>query len=232
MKKIVSLVGALMVLTAGSALAGTNLGWTDCLGQGGTPDKTITCTNSAVASNHLFVSFTVPADIPSLGASDCIIDVQAPTTMGAWWLAGQTRFAAAAGPSTCPGWGDLAPNGTLLFGPTIVQTTPSRLRIRNVVVVSTDEEQLAVGDGTEYLANTLQLKFNAGTFLNAECVNGAAFAVPNLRLQQPGTLPETVLESPDLTNCATWRSGGAGNTCPNATPTRKATWGSIKALYR
>ena len=231
MKKMVFLAGALMLLASGSAMAaGTNLAWTDCLGAGGTTTRAQACTNSALVSNVLQVSFVLADPIPSLGASDGLVDVVTPNTMGSWWLGGSTRWGATPGPATCPGWADNAPNGPVPFGPNIVQMAPNRLRIRFVISVATGQEQAHDANSGELLAHAIQLKFNAGTFNNTECNAGAAMAVTNLTLQQPGGAPSTVFESPDVSNCVNWRSSAL--VCPGATPTDKASWGSIKALYR
>lgn len=231
MKKIASLAAMLMVISVGAAYAGTNLAWTDCLGQGGTEVKnTQNCTNSAIVSNLLYVSFVAPQNIPQLGASDGVVDVVTPNPLGSWWLGGATRWGGTSGASTCLGWFDGAPSGNVPFGPGFTQIGPNRLRIRMVVSVPTGEEQSIGGTTEEFLAHQLQLKFNAGTFGNAECLGGAAFSVPRLELQQPGGAPSTIMESPEVTNCAIWRAPAL--VCPDATPTRKATWGSIKALYR
>ncbi len=39
--------------------------------------------------------------------------------------------------------------------------------------------------------------------------------------------------SPEIANWVTWNGGGvSGGGCPGATPTRTATWGRVKSLYR
>jgi hypothetical protein len=231
MKKIASLVGVLMALSAGSAMAaGINLAWTDCLGAGGTVDKVQACSNSAIVNNSAFVSFVTPTAIGNMGGTSGYVDVQTSTAMGTWWLGGATRWGGSAGASTCPAWYELAPNGPVPFGPDIRQTSANRLRLRVDVAVAAGEEQAINADGTEYHSHFIQLKFNAGTFNNAECLAGAALGAPYLELF-PATGTTTKLESPDVSNCITWRGGG-GQVCPGATPVKKATWGSIKALYR
>jgi len=230
MKKIVSLAGVLMVLAAGSAFAaGVNGSWDDC-GLNGVPNKTVTCSNSATALQKWYTSFVLPASIPANAAADANVDVQAPNTLGTWWLGGAARFGFTLGPATCGGWYDGAPNGGIGVGPNIIQTSPSRLRLRVVIAVATGQEQPLLGDGTEYFNHTIDMKFGLGTFGNAECVAGAAFRTTGLLLQQQVGTP-TFMNTPQDDDCGTFRTAG-GLTCPAATPTQKATWGSIKALYR
>ena len=239
MNKTLSLSAILTLVCAGAASAGVDLGWDDCLaggvgGGGGTTTKSVSCTNSALSSPVLYMSFTVPAEVPKLGATDDRIIIVSPNTLGSWWLSGTNRFAAGLGPSTCPGWYDATVHGGVLFGPNIVQANATKLDIRTVISVATGEEPDAL-PGSEFLTHTLTIKFSAtapATFNNAECLAGAAIGAANLELQQPGALLPTELHQiPDVSNCVLWRSP-TGLICPAATPTRKETWGAIKALYR
>jgi hypothetical protein len=235
MKKIAALVGILVALSAGSAMAaGTNLAWNDCLSGGGLLDRTVACTNTGTGT--MYASFVPPAGVNDCGATDAAIDVVTPNPMvtGSWWLAGTIRWGAAIGSSgsgACPGWADAAPTGGQPFGPNIAQTVPggNRLRIRFVISTLPTEEQ-ALDSAIEYHNHTVSLKFSSGTLNNAECTAGAAIGVTRLEIQSP-TVATIALTSPQQTNCITFRGGG-GLTCPGATPVKKATWGSIKALYR
>jgi hypothetical protein len=233
MKKMVFIACALMVIAAGSAMAGSDLSWNDCVAGGGVADRATACANSGVG--NLFVSFVSPTDLPQMAASDCFTDIEASQTINNWWLPAAglaTRWGHLA-PSVvsgaCPGWFDAAPNGASAFPPSAVQLSSSRMRLRTIIVIGAGEEQ-PVTAGTEYVTSQIQLKFNAGSATNVECNQGGAIGVVNLTLQQPGQ-PNTVMESPDVRSCVTFRGGG-GKVCPGATPTKKATWGSIKALYR
>jgi len=229
MKKIVSIAAILMLVAVGSAMAGLNASWDDC-GINGLASKVVTCTNSATAVQTLYISFLSPNGVPVAGSTDVKVDVQAPNTIaaGSWWL-NAARFGASTGPSTCPSWWGLAQ--IVQIGPNVVQTSPSRLRLRNVNSVPTGSEQ-PLDNVQEYFSTTFQLKFGVGTFGNAECTGGGAFAAEYLDILQPGGAPTTQVTGPQDDNCAMFRTGGGSGTCPAATPTKKATWGSIKALYR
>lgn len=230
MKKIASLVFVLMALTVGSAFAaGLDVSWDDCWGIGATNTKVVTCTNSGTAVQNLFLSFVVDQSIPSAGSTDAIIDVQTQNAVGSWWL-NAARFGSTTGPSSCDSWFGAAQK--VFIGPDVRQTSSNRLRLRTIVSVVTGQEQ-ALAPATEYFANTFQLFFGPGTFANAECVGGAGFSAQYLRVLQPGGAPPTeILQLEDQNACATFRSPTGNAACPNATPTHKTTWGSIKAIYR
>jgi hypothetical protein len=237
MKKMVLIAGALMLL-ASSAMAGTNLAWNDCVGSGvSAADRTVACTNTG--SGTLYLSFDPGVDLPQMAASAGLIDVVTTNPFGSWWAPATFGSRWGSGSATglsgvCPGWFDAAPSGPIVFAPSQVtggSGSPNRLRIHLDAVIAAGEEQ-NVTAGTEWFSGSLSLKFNAGTAGNAECTAGGAIGVYDLNLQQPGGVPDTHMgQTPLVANCATFRGGG-GQTCPGATPTKKATWGSIKALYR
>ncbi len=232
MKKMVFIAGALMLLAAGSAMAGSNLAWNDCLGTGGVVDRTAACINTGAGT--LYASFVSPAAIPSIAATDVKIDVQTSGTVANWWMPAVTsaRWGSAAGLSLsglCPGWYDGALSGPIVFAPTVQGLTSSRIRVILDAVIAAGQEQPATA-GQEYLSGTLILKNSVGTLNNPECLQGGALGITSFNISQPGQ-QDISLKAPEVTNCCTFRGGG-GQTCPAATPTKKATWGSIKALYR
>src|SRR5262245_5611104 len=88
MKKMVFIACALMLIAAGSAMAGVNLAWNDCLGGGGLSVRTNTCANTG--GGTLFLSFTPDADIPMLQTSDTFTDVEAAVSVNNWWTTAVT----------------------------------------------------------------------------------------------------------------------------------------------
>jgi hypothetical protein len=240
MKKMVFIAGALMLVIAGSAMAaGTDLGWNDCVAGGGTQDRSVTCTNTG--TGVMYLSFQVDASLPMLAATAGLIDVVTPNqivagtswwqpaTFGARWGTGNATGLSGA----CPEWWAAAPNGPIVFAPTAVNPNPApnRMRIHLDAIVGSGEEQV-VDPGVDYFSGSLSLKFNAGTLSNAECTAGGAIGTYDLNLQQPGGVPDTHLgQTPVVRDCVTFRNP-ATTPCPGATPTQKATWGAIKALYR
>lgn len=234
MKSCVVVAGCLLSFACGESwAAGINLAWTECLGSGGASDRTVACTNGATAENVLFLSFVVPAGIPRLGTVDASIDVQTASALGSWWLGGASRFEGGTSPgsTTCPAWWSAAPRGGIALAPSFAQIAPQLLRIRVVVSVAAGEEQNIPMNGAEWLATTLRIRFDPGPFENPQCAAGACFSCPRLVLHQAGDRPDTVLQTPDVRNFATWQ-GGRGVVCPSAAPSIPVTWGSIKNLYR
>jgi hypothetical protein len=233
MKKMVFIAGALMLVVASSAMAGSNMAWNDCVGGGGLPDRTVTCTNSG--SGFAYVSLNPSTSYPSIGATDVFIDVN-PTTLGTFWNppTTTTRWGSASTDplsGACVGWWAAAPNGGITFQPPqALGSGAGKIRLKITTVIGAGEEQ-PMDPGTEYFMGALQLKFNAGTFGNAECTGGAAIGVADINVLQPGVPDTHEGQVADVSNCVTFRNP-AGKQCPGATPTQKSTWGSIKALYR
>jgi len=158
------------------------------------------------------------------------------TAGGSWWYPAtfSQRWAAgaAADPSgACLEWYSAAPDPGIILGPSAFAVPASnRLRIEFETVVAAGEEQ-DMEPGTDYFVGSLSLKFNAGTLGNAECTGGGAIGVYDVNIQQPPASFTHLGQTPKVRNCTTFRNP-AGTPCPGATPTNKASWGSIKALYR
>jgi hypothetical protein len=60
------------------------------------------------------------------------------------------------------------------------------------------------------------------------CLTPACIVLNGISVAIDGV--NTLYETPGLRNFVTWGGGNGG--CPGATPTRNATWGQVKALYR
>jgi hypothetical protein len=233
MKKMVFIAGALMLVVAGSAMAGSNLAWNDCGAGGGTADRTVNCTNTGSAFSH--ASLNPSSSYPNVGATDVYIDVNPASGVSAWWntTPTTTRWGSAGtepASGACPAWWGAAPNGGITFQPPQAQIINSKMRLRITTVIAAGEEQ-AMDPGTEYFMGSLQMKFNAGSFGNTECLAGAAIGIANIVVLQPGANDTNEGQVAEVSNCVTFRNP-ATRQCPGATPTEKSTWGSIKALYR
>jgi hypothetical protein len=235
MKKMVLMVGGLMLVAAGSAMAGSDLGWVDCVAGGGTADRTVNCTNTGTGT--AYVSLNPSSSYPSVGATDVYIDVAPAATIGAWWnpTPTTTRWGSSGTDpvsGACTGWWSAAPNGGITFQPpaAVPNTAANKMRLRITTVIAAGEEQ-PMDPGNQYFMGALLLKFNAGTLNNAECVAGAAIGVADIVVLQPGQTDSHEGQVADTRNCVTFRNP-ATKQCPGATPTEKSTWGSIKALYR
>jgi hypothetical protein len=235
MKKMVLMVGGLMLVAASAAMAGSDMGWNDCVAGGGLPDRTVNCANSG--SGFAYVSLNPAQSYPSVGATDVLMDVAPAQTIGVWWnpTPTTTRWGSAATDplsGACTGWWAGAPNGGITFQPpqAVLNTAANKMRVKITTVIGAGEEQV-MDPGTDYFMGALQLKFNAGTAGNAECVGGAAIGIADIIVYQPGQADSHEGQVVATSNCVTFRNP-ATKQCPGATPTEKSTWGSIKALYR
>jgi hypothetical protein len=235
MKKLSFTIVGIALLIAGSAMAaGTNLAWNDCIPGGGVADRTVACTN--VGSGTLYLSFVPPHDFPSVAATDIFIDVMPATTpisIGSWWypqsLSTRWSFSSVEpGSGACPAWWAGAVHGPLMavMDRSIVQGVGLRLWLS--AIIAAGEEQVAAA-GAEYFGGALILKNSAGTFNDPDCQAGAVFSVFDVGVLQPG-LPEFHFgQDAEVSNRATFQNP---QTVLGVTPTRKLSWGSIKALYR
>jgi hypothetical protein len=235
MKKMVFIAGALMLVVAGSAMAGSDLGWNDCVAGGGTADRTVVCTNTGSA--FLYGSLNPSVSYPTVGATDLLIDVAPVNPPGPWWNppVTSTRYGSAATDpvsGTCFGWWGAAPNGGITFQPPqgVLVGGGTKLRVKVTTVIGAGEEQ-PMDPGTDYFMGALSLKFNAGTLGNAECTAGGALGIADIIVYQPNQPDGHEGQVAATRNCSTFRNPPTKQ-CPGATPTEKSTWGSIKALYR
>ena len=234
MKKMVFIAGALMLVVASSAMAGSNMTWNECAGGGGLPDRTVACTNTG--SGTAYVSLNPSSSSPSIGATDVYIDVN-PVTLGTWWnpTPTTTRYGSVStepASGACPAWWGGAPAGGITFQPPqAVVLGNGKIRLRITTVIAAGEEQ-PMDPGTEYFMGALQLKQAATVPAGVtECTAGGAIGVADIVVLQPGQNDKHEGQVAEVSNCVTFRNP-ATRACPGATPTQKSTWGSIKALYR
>jgi hypothetical protein len=79
---------------------------------------------------------------------------------------------------------------------------------------------------------TLSNNKSVGTGSCAGCMDGACIVLNEMRLGQPAPTPDVILTSGPQ-QYVTYRGGAApAYPCPQSTPTRRTSWGSVKALYR
>jgi hypothetical protein len=71
------------------------------------------------------------------------------------------------------------------------------------------------------------------------CLRPACIVFQYLKVAQPAGTPggDALITTQNVRRYMTWQGGAVGpgpggNDCPAATPTRKATWGQVKSLYR
>ena len=256
MKKTLLIAGALLCLgvSMASAQGGLNLSWNDC-GTFGQMQKNSAC-NSNTGANTLVGSAISPVVIDQCVAMTTVLDLQTnQAALSPWW-----NFDAA--PGTPPGvstgcravpaslsgdfnfttstfsCGDIW-NGVASGGINYVSQqggVPNRGRIRLVCAVVAP---VVVDNSTEnyYFKATFNNAKTTGTGNCAGCTDGACIVLNSLELdQQPGVEGgNTIITNPLDSQYVLWQAGGNSVTpggCPQATPTKNATWGSVKSLYR
>jgi hypothetical protein len=246
---LLSIVAAMACATS-SAFAGPglNLAWSACRGEASsTTDRAFAC-DSNVGVNLLVVSFELPHDQAQVSGNEVVLDLlsQAPT-LPAWWdfkdvgTCRQTslgfNITADAGNVVCADWAqghsaggiasyraddaDVAP---VLF--------PRHRRIKVALAVSIVDLQDLVA-GTEYFSCNLtvdNLK-TVGTGSCGGCTEPICIVLNSItvRCADPSTDVYMTSERSPGSNLVTWQ--GLGPDCL-AVPTKNATWGQVKALYR
>jgi len=248
MKKKLLMFAALLAVSAAPVwAAGINLGWLDCpSGPTYTLSRTFACASNA-GTNTLFASYVAPAGIDNQTANTVIIDIQSDqAALPPWWTlgSGQCRpgsllgnFDFTTGPGTCQDYWQGGATGGVNWG--VLPNTTNRCRIKGVFALPAGSPFIApLVEGVEYysckiLVNNLK---STGLGACAGCSNQACIVLNEIILNQAAPSPPiTSLINPAASNYCIWQAwttSDPNNQCPAVTPARKATWGSIKALYR
>jgi len=242
MKKTLLLAGALLALTAVTASAqGLNLSWGDC-GTSGTLQRNFACNTNAGTANTMVGSVIVGgSDMNQLNGHEGVADMQTnQAALSPWWLIGGAGCRAA---STVTGNFDFTANVNCLdiwagggfggvnyvgpFGP------PNRARFRTVWAV---DPPVSITGTDEYYVLRLTFNNSKSTGLGscAGCLDGACIVLNSIKMTQPLAANDdrTITNSADRQFVQWQGGGGLGGQCPGATPTKSATWGSVKSLYR
>lgn len=240
MRRVTLLVLGALVLSASPALAdGISLRWTNCVAEGGTRNMAFACdTNSG--SCTIVTSFVLGFPVAGTRSVGATLDVvAADATLPAWWnfktcRSGCMTFqSTAVGPVSC----DLAEGffgGGSISSYTLGVNGPNTARLQ--CVTSSTGHDLAAGQ--EYIGPVLSMDFSRtlGTPCGG-CDIGVCLVLGQLTITTTPGGPELGLIDPELPpdgNVATWQGVGLtpGGICQAATPTRRAVWGAVKALYR
>jgi len=261
MRKSVLMAGALLALTATAAAAdGTEIAWTACRGSVAPVaaiTRTLACTATTTTSgSSVFPSFVV-SGTTALLAANVIVDYQvADIAMPCWWDFGTSaspnlRFPALIIDDVAPGVDATDPDNVFEIGcggssgfyfngksggaggginPDL---SGNRRRIKAAAFLPGVTGADASGNGIQQHTVRIRItnQFTGGGCLG--CLTPACLIVNEILLEQVLPAPDVSLVSPVSagSNIISWQ-GGVGTDCPGATPTRNATWGSVKALYR
>lgn len=252
MKRFVIGMGvvAAMLFAASSALAANvTLAWNNCLSDGGASNRTSACTSNS-GSNVMIGSFTLDSDMPGVTGIEVVIDLISAGTLPAWWeyfTAGTCRQTslssnAVISPAAvnCVDWS----NAGALGGVAAYQSSPAP---SDWGISPADEPAhrriklgYATATPTDIPANQDNFAFNlivnnaktVGTGACAGCLTPVCIVFNSCNVVA-GTSSNVKISNgtgPVGTNAVTWQ-GGAGADC-QAVPTRNATWGQVKSLYR
>lgn len=243
MKKTLLICGALLALTASLASAqgaGINLAWNDCLPVG-VPLALFSCDTNA-GLQTMYGSFIPPPGITKLSGNEIVIDLRsASPVLPQWWMfknAGTCRQTALSasfnflgGPFTCVDyWAGRASGNIAAYQ--IGFGGANRARAKLVAAVASSQAG-PVNPPTQYYSFALTIT-NAKTVGDPSCtgcLEPVCIVLNSINLTQPVGLGNFFLFMPAPQNWVVWQSQLTGF-CPDATPTKASTWGSLKALYR
>lgn len=248
MKKIFALSALMLVLAAPASFAGLDLGWGNCITDGGTADAALPCAGFAGAD--LYGEFQLDNAVGSFIALDFSLDIQTTTDpSGDFWnfalgecndgnlTLDDARFGQCLNSNATPCFatGAQCQNG-FAWASGFGGTNRARL-VGSIFRDATAPVALAAS--TSYFA----FKFSFFTFSAVEGGGGSCVgcsdpvaivwnsAVASGLSAGVGTeAQEEPIEGPGLVdNCAT--ANGGTSLC-SATPTKNTTWGQVKSLYR
>jgi hypothetical protein len=246
MRKILLMAGALLAMTATLASAsGVELAWTQCYGQAGAVSmRTSTCAVTT-GQQAMYASFRPPPGVNALEGIDVFIDYQVQGgAVPCWWnfSVGATRNLNLVVLTPTPT--DINGDPTVLCGAHyflannasggggMIVTGADRGQLKGIEGIAAGSGQPVPADVQQYGIGFRITNANTGAGCPG-CLSAACFVLNTINLTSAG-LPDVKLQSPHpgSDNWVTWQQNAAGTGCPGATPTRNATWGSVKSLYR
>jgi hypothetical protein len=248
MKKVTLLCAMLLAVSAAAASAqGLNLNWNQCLGDGRVANKNSACTLNT-GTNAAIGSFVLGNDVLGATGIEVVLDLaSAGATLPAWWsfqTGGCRQGSLTMNPSislsaiNCFEWGGGAAGGLAAY--TVgAYYGPSSARVLGGFAVAPPGSDVFAAGGEYFAFNLLvnNLK-STGTGSCAGCTTPVCLSLNNIKMVA-GTLTGAIINTPatPASNTITWQGGAGvsstlGGGCPAATPSKNATWGSVKSLYR
>ena len=242
-----ALAGVLMAAALPSpcrAAGEANLGWNDCVSGGGLSDLVNDCTiNTGFLS--LIVSFRPPVQLDSMVGMYGKIVLITDQILPPWWhmetspTAGcrahamNSSFDFTIGPYGCvDAWQGQGSQG-FVFEPGI-PFGPASARIRIVGAVPA-VEQFPVSPQTEYAGANIHISRlkSTGTGSCPGCNAQVCLYISYLELDEPAPAPPVISSDSGGHEFVTLNyMNPSAPPCPGAVPTRRPTWGAVKALYR
>jgi len=243
-------VAAAMLITASAAFAGgINLAWATCAQDGGLQNKAFAC-NLNTGSNVLSSSFVLDADLADVSGNETVFDfLTTSDPLPAWWdmrNVGTCRqnslsvgFAFA--DNLCMDWSlgqgaggigaytvDAGPQGWTI-DPSVT-TRHRRLKTASAVPNTALGQLVAAQEyySTNVVVNNQK---TVGTGACAGCTEPICIVLNTIKVTTPVAANDVSLGNGATpgSNIATWQ--GTGPNC-QLVPTKNATWGQVKSLYR
>ncbi len=236
---IVATAALAVVASTAFAAEGINLSWNEC-GLGGALQRNFACASNS-GSNSMYGSAIAPVPMPQLNGAASVLDLQTnEAALSNWWqlatggcraglISANFNFLTAPGGCADP-WGGNASGGisyTPAFG------GANRARIRPACAIPGSYAMDNVTEHYMFIVTITNGK-STGTGACTGCQDGVCIVYNSILLTQPLGVGNYTITNPITQAHVQWQAGGAtvGIGCPAVTPTRKATWGSVKSLYR
>ena len=229
-----------LMLTSSIAHAeGINLSWNNC-GTTGVQNAQWVCDANSGLPFSLYASYIPPSGIVEFLGVSSQIDIFTEGTLPDWWKHGSAGCRSTTGlavsfdytssPSACLDiYNGQAAGG---FAYDVGFGSPNRARFRITCAIPFDNRSPlnALTEYNAYRVNFLRSK-STGTGSCEGCLTPACIVLNDVQLfQPPEQLFDPLIFNPADRNFATWQQAPPG--CPESTPTRSATWGQVKSLYR
>jgi len=246
----------ILVPARARAVQGINLRWTQCLGDGGDPNRAFAC-NTNTGGWGMHGSFELGSDMPQVIGTEIYMKLAADgASLPAWWqfANGTCRqsalsmvFLVPASDVACVDWASGQSQGGIGAYCTVTSLScgspPAGANVAFIKAVHAVRSELATDltGGIEYYDFTLNIS-NAktvGAGSCAGCSTPVCIVLNGIRVVDSGDLHSRFLNTPASpgSEYVTWQGGGSPEVggvigCPAATPTRRSTWGAVKTLYR
>jgi hypothetical protein len=247
MKKTLLMCGVLLAFAAPAFAVTPNtieLSWSDCTNGVYQTNVANTCTANTGSVGTMVAAFVPPVQLDSLVALLALVDLQTstPGVLDPWWHMDATGCGNRKGkvsPNTvfgisCSDNSGGAGTAFLVYLPNILPAPLNGARIKAGYSVVHDAAMIVTPDQLYYLVNIVFSK--GGTLPAAQCpgcLDGACFVINQVNLSEPAPIPDFIINAGGLQNWVTYNGGAGPNApCPQSTPNRKSTWGSVKSLYR
>lgn len=227
---------AALTIECAAHAASMQLSWSQCYGDGQVLNQDFACNNNWLP-HVLVASFTPDMTSDTVNGNEVVIDIRTNSAaLPSWWQFKNTgscrnaslKVASRPSPnSTC--LDEFGQDGIAAIGAYLVAGPYAYLGARIIAVVAVPASAVAHVDPThEYfsLAFIIDSAHTTGADACGGCAVGAEIELNSIKLTAGGAdLDEFIGASPGE-NYAYWQGG------VTYVPTRSATWGAIKALYR